>query len=168
MAPAPPAAAAGAIMDRMNPQKVRPRVAISHAVGHFDAHDDPPIIRGLVASVLSRLFAMTDLSREDPLIRSARREAIFAISLWAAALIYSVSFCYRYGYQIPDGDPTFVLGVPHWAFWGIFVPWTLCTIVSVAFALFWMRDDPLGEEAEDPSLAAQSASDSATAGDDHA
>jgi hypothetical protein len=105
--------------------------------------------------------------REDPLIRSARREAIFALSLWASALVYSVSFCGRYGYD-PETELTFVLGVPFWAFWGIFVPWTVCTILSIALAAFWMRDDPLGEEAADPSLASMPASDSANAEADHA
>lgn len=90
---------------------------------------------------------------EDPLIRSARREAVFALSLWAAALLYSVTYCYRYGYGIPDGKLTFVVGVPSWAFWGIAVPWTLCTLISIVFSLRVMKDDPLGEEAEDPSLA---------------
>jgi hypothetical protein len=91
---------------------------------------------------------------------------VFALSLWATALVYSVTFCYRYGYANPaDGELTFVFGVPFWAFWGIAVPWTVCTVLSVAFALFWMRDDPLGEEAADPTLAA---SESASAGDGHA
>ena len=38
---------------------------------------------------------------------------------------------------------TFVLGFPSWVFWGIVAPWTVCTFVSIVFAMFFYQDHPL-------------------------
>jgi hypothetical protein len=100
---------------------------------------------------------------DDPLLRAARREALFALALWAAAITWTITYCYRYGYGVSTEELTFVWGFPSWAFWGIVVPWTTCTIVATLFALFVMTDQPLEEPADD------SAADVATTtGADHA
>jgi hypothetical protein len=90
-------------------------------------------------------------AREDPLVRSARREAACALGLWSAAFLYSVSYCYAFGYGGSAEDLTLVWGVPSWAFWGLIVPWCACTAASMLFAAFIMTDDPLGDE--DPTHA---------------
>jgi len=38
------------------------------------------------------------------------------------------------------------MGMPHWVFWGVVMPWVTTMIVSIWFALFCIRDDELGEE----------------------
>lgn len=86
-------------------------------------------------------------SRPDPLVSSSRREALFAVGLWFAAAVYTVGYCAAFGYGQKTGKLAFVLGVPDWVFWGIVVPWTVCTLVSIWFAMRMMRDDPLGDEA---------------------
>jgi len=87
---------------------------------------------------------------EDPVVRSARREAIWAFSLWLAAAVYTLTYCYRFGYgDRPLDELGFVLWFPDWVFWGIVVPWIACTVVTIYFAFRVMGDEPLGPENED-------------------
>ena len=88
-------------------------------------------------------------ANDDPVLTAGRREALFAVALWSAAITYTVTYCYRFGYGISADELTFVWGFPSWAFWGIFVPWTACTVVATVFSLFIMTDQPLEEAADD-------------------
>ena len=91
---------------------------------------------------------------DDPVLQAGRREAFFAFALWAAAITYTVTYCYWHGYNLSADELTFVWGFPSWAFWGIFVPWTACTVVATVFSLFIMTDQPLEEAADDAGNAA--------------
>ena len=82
---------------------------------------------------------------EDPLVRSARREAAWSLLVWLGALVYTVGYCSLYAYDA-DRPVTFVWGLPDWVFYGIALPWAVCIVVSSIFALFVMRDEPLGLE----------------------
>jgi hypothetical protein len=97
--------------------------------------------------------------RDDPLLRSARREAVFALALWSAAITWTITYCYRYGYGVAADELTFVWGFPSWAFWGIVLPWTACTIVATLFSLFVMTDQPLEEPADDIAANVSSAAE---------
>lgn len=89
---------------------------------------------------------------EDPLLRTARREMLVVVAFWLATLLYTVGYCYRFGYNRAAEELTFVLGFPDWIFWGIVVPWVVCFLFSLWFASFFMTDVPLGgDEAEEPS-----------------
>jgi len=103
---------------------------------------------------------------EDPILRSSRREAVLTVVIWGVALTYSVSYCYLHGYSRGAGEydrkldaslegMKFYLGWPDWVFWGIVVPWGVCTVISAFVAFLIMRDAPLaaegGDEAEDLS-----------------
>jgi hypothetical protein len=92
---------------------------------------------------------------EDTLVRHARREAALALAIWLVAMIYSVGVCYLYGYGRDPDTLSFVLWFPDWVFWGIVVPWIVCTLVSVVFAFGFMGDESLGDEidAEPPGPA---------------
>ena len=46
----------------------------------------------------------------------------------------------------------FVLGFPAWIFWGVALPWWLCTAFSLFFGAFIVRDEDLGL---DPEAAAE-------------
>ena len=87
--------------------------------------------------------------KELPLLKSARREAISAFVIWLAATIYSVSYCCFHGYGRDPESLTFVLGFPDWVFWGIVLPWGICTIVASFFAFFVMKDEDLPEPHSD-------------------
>jgi hypothetical protein len=95
--------------------------------------------------------------------RNARREARFVLSVWFCALVWTVGYCYLHGYpHAPDSwlvcngladtnNPAILsrtLGMPSWVFWGIVVPAAVCSVVTLAFGLFGMRDDPLGADQE--------------------
>ncbi len=82
-------------------------------------------------------------SNEHPLLKSARREMLGALAIWLAATIYSVGYCWAFGYGRDPQSLTFVLGFPDWVFWGLIVPWGVCTAVSIWFALAFMRDEDL-------------------------
>ena len=91
---------------------------------------------------------------EDPIVTSSRREAVAASFVWLAALVYSVGYCYRYGYDRkldPSlSDMRFYFGWPDWVFFGIVVPWLVCTAVSAVFAFAIIRDAPLGDDRDEP------------------
>lgn len=82
----------------------------------------------------------------DPVLRSARREALCVLATWLAAMSYTVTYCYLNGYNRRLEDLTFVLGFPDWIFWGVIVPWGVCIVFSVWFGATFMRDEDLGEE----------------------
>jgi hypothetical protein len=83
---------------------------------------------------------------EDILVRHARREAAIALSMWALAMVYTITYCYFNGYGRTADSLTFVLWFPDWVFWGIIVPWGICLLASIVFAFRIMGDEPLGEE----------------------
>jgi hypothetical protein len=85
-------------------------------------------------------------STEDPVLRSARREAIVVFCIWLTAMIYTVTYCYLNGYGRTAEGLTFVLGFPDWVFWGIVAPWSVCVVLSWWFGATFMRDEDLGEE----------------------
>jgi hypothetical protein len=89
-------------------------------------------------------------SKPTALLASARREALVAIAAWLVALLYSVGYCYRHGYERSPENLSFVCGIPDWTFWGIVVPWVSCFLFSVWFALGYMRDAPLSDEDNSP------------------
>lgn len=89
--------------------------------------------------------------QEDPVARSARREAALAFIAWAVAMTYTVGYCYLYGYGRDVETLRFVLWFPDWVFWGIIVPWGVCIVLSVVFAFGIMSDDSLGDDLEDGS-----------------
>jgi hypothetical protein len=86
---------------------------------------------------------------DDPVLVSARREAVVVLVLWLAALCYTVGYCYLYGYGRSLESLTFVMGVPDWVFWGVVVPWLACLLASWGFSYLLMADADLGEENEE-------------------
>jgi hypothetical protein len=98
-------------------------------------------------------------------LRNARREAIFVLFIWFLALIWTVGYCYLFGYRhtsdswlvrngilapSPDRLPL-QFGLPAWVLWGIVAPAGSCTIITLLLGLFGMKDDALGEEQEGPT-----------------
>ena len=83
----------------------------------------------------------------DPVLVHARREAVIILTVFGVCLIWSVSWCYWTGYNLPPDQPVAkVLGIPSWIFWGVVVPWLLADIFTIWFCLSYMAMDPLGEE----------------------
>ncbi len=100
---------------------------------------------------------------DDPVFLDSRREAFLILLIWGLCLVWTVSYCYRFGYvqhertageitqYLPmpktwDREPAslttpFALGIPDWVFWGITVPWFVCVLVSIWFCFVYMKDD---------------------------
>lgn len=89
---------------------------------------------------------------EDPVLTSARREAVLTFLIWLAACIYSVTVCFRLGSGRDVTTLTYVLGFPDWIFWGIVAPWTFCTVLCLVLATFVITDEDLGEEQTEETL----------------
>jgi len=89
---------------------------------------------------------------EDPVLSSARREAVLVFVIWLVACLYSVGVCYRFGYGRDVSTLTYVFGFPDWVFWGIVVPWTACTVLCFILSYFVIRDEDLGEEQAEEQL----------------
>jgi hypothetical protein len=84
--------------------------------------------------------------RKDPVLKSARREALIVFATWIIALAYTIGYCARYGYGRKVEDLRYVYGFPDWVFWGIVVPWGVCVVFSWVFASVLMTDEDLGED----------------------
>lgn len=78
--------------------------------------------------------------------KAAEREALLVLFLWCSCAAYTLGYCRLYGYNRSIGELEFVLGVPDWVFWGILLPWTLCLAVGLWMAVWFMKDEELGEE----------------------
>lgn len=87
---------------------------------------------------------------EDPVLQSSRRESIFVGILFALAITYATTYCGIFGYGRDWESIRFILGFPDWIFWGVVVPWVFCVLISIWYALRYVRDEALGEEGEDP------------------
>src|SRR4029453_9179439 len=88
------------------------------------------------------------MPREHPILRSSLREALVVFGIWVVACAYTVSYCYAFGYNRDPGSLKFVAGLPDWVFWGILVPWTVCSLLS-----FWVSNSLIAEDDLGPELA---------------
>lgn len=107
---------------------------------------------------------MTDPEAARRLFRNARREAIIVAIVWALSLLWVIAYCYLFGYAHdetslpvrlglieanPKPQPKQILGFPDWVFFGILLPWVVCTLFSIWFGWSYMSDDDLGAEAKE-------------------
>ncbi|MCA9231823.1 MAG: hypothetical protein KDA57_14325 [Planctomycetales bacterium] len=112
---------------------------------------------------------------DDPVFRNTLREAKLIFLIWAAAFVYTCSFCYLFGYLSHPSDPSATgpavsswlgplerfdrdpatlstplgLGIPDWVFYGIIFPWIACLVATFGFCLFVFKEDPLGDDLEE-------------------
>jgi hypothetical protein len=89
-------------------------------------------------------------SREQRLLRNARREGLVILTAWAVALLWSVGVSWCWGYDRDPAGIDLVLGMPDWVFWGIAFPWGLGLLFSVWFCFHYLADDDLGQDREEP------------------
>ena len=83
---------------------------------------------------------------EDPVLISARREALVVLATWITAMAYSLVYCARNAYGRPVEQIQYIFGFPDWVVWGVLVPWLACLVFSWFFAAIFMRDEDLGED----------------------
>lgn len=86
----------------------------------------------------------------DAVFIHARRETIVLLIAFFVFLTWTISVSYSMGYGQTEAEtPPTVLGIPDWAFWGVAVPWMAANVFTFWFCLFYMEDDPLGEELDE-------------------
>jgi hypothetical protein len=98
---------------------------------------------------------------EDSLLISARREAVLVFTIWLLACVYSIGVCYWLGYNRDVQTLTYVVGFPDWVFWGIVLPWTVCTGLSFVLSYWLIADEDLGLVQEEEQIAQASEVDHA-------
>ena len=96
-------------------------------------------------------------------LRNARRESLFVAVIVVFALVWTLGYCAIRGYHhspeswlVSSGlsldrtaeSLTTYVGIPDWVFFGIVVPWSLCTVATIVLSLRGMADDDLGIEHE--------------------
>jgi hypothetical protein len=96
---------------------------------------------------------------EDPVLTSSRREAALVLAIWLIACLATIGICYRHGYNRDAATLTYVLGFPDWIFWGIVVPWSICTALCYIVPRFFITDEDLGQEQTEESLTAANDAD---------
>jgi hypothetical protein len=105
-------------------------------------------------------------ARTSPVLyRHALQEVWVTLVVWFIALIWVVGYCYLKGYQHAadswvvrnglaeahtPGEFKTILGFPEWAFYGVVVPWLCCTLFTIVYCGWFMHDDDLGAEQEEP------------------
>ena len=71
--------------------------------------------------------------------------------VFVSAIAYTIFTCDRLGYRDPQAPLEFVLGFPDWIFWGVIVPWVVCTAIAALFSFVIMQDHDLGAAADAPA-----------------
>lgn len=82
----------------------------------------------------------------DPVFLNSRREAKIIFGVWFLCLIWAVPVSYLLGYHqtvTPDNVET-IVGIPTWAFWGLFLPWLAADVITTAFCFWYLKEDELG------------------------
>jgi hypothetical protein len=100
---------------------------------------------------------------EDPLVRTARREALIVLAVWLAALVWTVGYSTAHGYAPAADEMEFVLGFPSWVFWGILLPWAVCIAIGFWFGLVFMQDHDLDADSSPADRAGNGSEESADA-----
>ena len=83
-----------------------------------------------------------------PVFRHSLRECWLILCVLVVCLVWTVGYSWHQGYDVPTEPLETTLGIPSWVFWGVLAPWGLATVLSVVFGLFWIVDEPLGENDE--------------------
>ncbi len=79
----------------------------------------------------------------DPSYLNALRELYVMGRLWVISLVWSMGYCALFAYRSPEAnEPVAIIwGVPSWVLWGIALPWGFCSVVTIWFALFYIKED---------------------------
>lgn len=79
----------------------------------------------------------------DPAYLNSLRELKILACFGVGSLLYTVGYSAMFGYRRPESqaEQAITLGMPSWVFWGVLLPWIFTGAVTIAFALFVMRDD---------------------------
>lgn len=79
----------------------------------------------------------------DPGFLQTRREAFAAVAIWFFALCWVVPVSYLFGYQQPtnSAELSMTAGMPTWVFWGVAVPWVICSITGISLCVWFIQEE---------------------------
>jgi len=105
----------------------------------------------LPRSKLTIIQVMKTNSKYGPVYLNSLRETFLILLTWIVFAIWVVGYSLRYGYNLHSDTFSTVIGIPEWVFWGIGLPWILAIFITIGFAVFVVKDDPLEESDEAPT-----------------
>lgn len=79
--------------------------------------------------------------------RQSRKELRFMVVTWCCFAAWTAVYNGLYAKGTPGEPVALVFGFPSWVFFGIALPWTAALAVTIWFALRYMQDTDLGEDA---------------------
>lgn len=79
------------------------------------------------------------------ILKSSRRESLFVAGMWILTCGYTVIYAGLNAYRPVEPVPL-VFGMPAWVFWGVIAPWSVTTVVTLAYATWGIENSPLDEE----------------------
>lgn len=116
--------------------------------------------------------ASGDAVELDPVFVHAKREAVIVLVVFTLFMLVSLGV--SYSLAPPSGKAQaavdLVLGMPHWVFWGIFLPWMFANVVTAWFCFVTIKRDDLTEPDggdERPESLASDAGQSSAGGANH-
>jgi hypothetical protein len=77
-----------------------------------------------------------------------QREAFGVLAIWFVAGVWTLTVSFALGYQRDPESLAYPFGlkIPDWAFWGVFVPWAICSLLTIPVCFRWIEDCPLEPE----------------------
>lgn len=96
----------------------------------------------------------------DPAYLISLRELWLIFAFFFVMLAWSIGVSYWLGYPADRNAPVELWrGVPKWFVIGVAAPWGFATLVSIGFAMFWMKDHEAPKEPAAPPREPPSAED---------
>jgi len=80
--------------------------------------------------------------------RQSRRELWFMVTTWSVFAVWTVGYNATHAFGAGEGA-SIVWGLPRWVAFGVAIPWAIALALTIAFALFFMKDTDLGEVEEE-------------------
>ena len=79
----------------------------------------------------------------DPIFASSIHEMKAILLIWLVGFVWVIGCCLTFGYRDEGENISTTLGIPSWAFWGVFVPYITLAAITSWFAMCKMKDHPL-------------------------
>ena len=89
---------------------------------------------------------MSDTKEKEDLgesFRQSRKELWFMLVSWAVFLIWTLSYNSTHAFDMEKSGIDPIIGMPQWVFFGILVPWVAALVLTICFAMFFMKDTEL-------------------------
>ncbi len=79
----------------------------------------------------------------DPSYLNSLRELYVMGWLGVISMVWSIGYCALFAYRPADANEPvrIIAGIPSWVLWGIALPWGVCSVVTIWFALFYIKED---------------------------